>query len=509
MTGTESMPPAARMRPFENRRESWLLLLAVFAVSRMLYFAAGVRFDSSPLGKFFQIFDPELLRTRLAETLFYSHTQPPGFNLLIGLVLKAFPANYDAALHGVYLLCGAVIAICVFELMLILGVRRWIALAVTSLFVVSPGMVLFENLLIYEIPLLALLCAAALCFYHAVRRPSGAVLGLFFTLLLALVSIRSLFHLGYLVLAAAVLAVLLPLKRRTVMAAAAVPFALAFGIYFKNWMLHGSFNSSTWLGFNIYTITTHQLNDEEKDRLIAAGNLSPVERIETLSHLTAYKDFVSMPPPRGVPVLDQTADSTGRPNFNHPAYFQLQSLYLQDGKWLLRNYPKAYARSVVKAWFSYFLPASDFPFFTKNRPLIRTWDRWFNLAVFGQFREASDRKELRRMEAAGSSPASIALFTGLFLLFGLPALVLFGAWALWKRAVSGPAVALLGFLLFHIVMITVLVNFLSSFENNRYRLPIDGFFVVLAAMAAERVWAGISVRTKPEPLRARAHAGGV
>jgi uncharacterized membrane protein len=48
--------------------------------------------------------------------------------------------------------------------------------------------------------------------------------------------------------------------------------------------------------------------------------------------------------------------------------------------------------------------------------------------------------------------------------------------------------ALLAFMLFHIAFITLLVNLLSCFENNRYRLPIDGFYVVLLAFCADRIW---------------------
>ena len=46
---------------------------------------------------------------------------------------------------------------------------------------------------------------------------------------------------------------------------------------------------------------------------------------------------------------------------------------------------------------------------------------------------------------------------------------------------------LLGFMLFNIAYITMVVNFLSTFENNRYRFPVDGFFLVLAVLALDRI----------------------
>lgn len=464
-------------------------MLTVFAVSRILYYAAGVRFDARPLGTFFQIFDPVLLEHRLAETLWYAHTQPPGFNLMLGVLLKLSPDHFAFLAHLVYIGLGIAIMLAAFELMRAMQVSPGIAAAAAALFIVSPGMVLFENLLIYEYPILALMCIAALCWHRLFEHPAATVAFGVFSLLLALVAFRSVFHLFYMALAVAVVVYAFPRLRAKMLAAAALPLLLAFGLYAKNWVLYRQFTGSTWMGFNIYTITTHQLTPEEMDRFIAKGKISPVERIETLGPIADYAGYIHTEPPRGIPVLDQELDSTGRPNFNNPAYFQLHRLYLVDGKYVLLHYPKAYVRSLMKAWFAYFLPTSDFPFFGQNRAAIRPFDRWFNAIVFGQFKQADNRKELRAMESRGSSVATLALYTGTFLIIGLPLLFAYGCRRLWHglRHASwrNARNALLAFMLFHIVMITAVVNLLSSFENNRYRLPIDGFFLVLAAMAVD------------------------
>ena len=47
--------------------------------------------------------------------------------------------------------------------------------------------------------------------------------------------------------------------------------------------------------------------------------------------------------------------------------------------------------------------------------------------------------------------------------------------------------ALLLFVLFNILYLTLVSNLLSSFETNRYRFPIDGFFLILFGMAVETV----------------------
>jgi len=79
-----------------NSRSAYTLLLALFVVSRIVYYLLGVRFDARPILNFFQFIDPELLKHRLLESLYYLHVQPPGFNLYTGIVLKLFPDAYPA-----------------------------------------------------------------------------------------------------------------------------------------------------------------------------------------------------------------------------------------------------------------------------------------------------------------------------------------------------------------------------------------------------------------------------
>ena len=59
------------------------LMAAVFVVSRIAYFLAGVRFDITFFEWGWQCLDPELLTNRLLESCYYLHSQPPLFNLFI------------------------------------------------------------------------------------------------------------------------------------------------------------------------------------------------------------------------------------------------------------------------------------------------------------------------------------------------------------------------------------------------------------------------------------------
>src|SRR6266571_3865653 len=154
-----------------GRRALPLLALGVaFVVSRIGIYWAGVRFDASPLPEFYQYIDPLLLKHRLLESLFYLHSQPPLYNLGLGVLLKLFPGHFSAAAHAVYLVLGLVLGLASYSLLVRLGLPDWGAAALAVLVAVSPATLLYENWLFYEYPVAALLVLSAVVFDCFLRR---------------------------------------------------------------------------------------------------------------------------------------------------------------------------------------------------------------------------------------------------------------------------------------------------------------------------------------------------
>ncbi len=483
-----------------RERTLYALLAMIFAVSRLGYYLLGVRFDARPVLHYYQFADPELLKHRLFESLFYLHVQPPGWNLYTGAVLKFFPTSYPEVFHLIYLLLGLGICWSVYHLMRILGVSRWLAFALSAWFIVSPGVVLFENYMLYEVLVSFLLLAAAVALVHFARDAGSLWAMLFFAALFGLVFVRNFFHLAYFIAIMAALAYLFPARRRTVFLCAALPLLAILGLYAKNWVLFGSFSGSTWMGMNMDVITAHQLSGAEAREFVRRGVISPASLLDLGSPIALYGPYIQMPARTGIPVLDDCVTSTGATNFNCTAFFQVQRIYTRDGLALLRNYPVVYLRSLEAAWFSYFLPSGDFPFFDLNRPKLHALDRFWNIVFFGQFKEANDRKELRQLAARGEGP-SLVLYTGVFLMIGLPALWLWSIYYLVTgvraKTLDPPAAILIGFLLLNITYVTAIANFLSSFENNRYRFPLDAFYAILLGLALERLRHLVKIKVLP------------
>jgi len=121
--GSAARRDAHRGRAEEARwRRAAGLVTGLFALSHIAYNAAGVRFDSAGIGYFWQYLDPELLRHRLAESLLYLHSQPPLFNLFLGLALKACHGSPGVAFHVIYALLGIAISLSLLWLFRKLGV---------------------------------------------------------------------------------------------------------------------------------------------------------------------------------------------------------------------------------------------------------------------------------------------------------------------------------------------------------------------------------------------------
>ena len=309
-----------------------LFVLAAFVVSRILYWRAGLRFDASPVDNYWQYIDPVLMKTRLLESLFYLHMQPPGFNLAIGLVVKLFPVSYGTVLQIIYLILGAAIALCLLHLMTLFHVCAQLAALLTALFIVNPGCVLYENFAIYEYPIAFLLLAAAIALFRLCQSPNVLRSLSFFGILFGLAMIRNIFHILFILLIAAALGFHLPKARRIVLAGAVPVLVLMLALQTKNWVLFRSFTTSTWAGMATGVVTTFQLTPEETSRLIRQGVISPIAAFQPFSALPLYAPFLRPVPPSGIPVLDQTETSTGHPNYNNPAYLQAHEMYFDNAE---------------------------------------------------------------------------------------------------------------------------------------------------------------------------------
>ncbi len=474
-------------------------LAGVFAVSHAFYYFLGIRFDGTPLSWYWQYLDPELLRNKLWESVFYLHSQPPLFNLFLGIVLKVSRGDGRAIFQAVFLAAGLALYLSLFWLQLRLGVSRGAAFALSTLFLISPSFILYEHLLFYTFPLAALIALSALLFYEILARRRTWAVAAFFLSLFLICGVRHTFHIAYYVLAAAFLAAACAGARRKVLLVAAAPFLVLFSFYAKNFVLFGQFSASSWTGMNFWQMTGSNLKLEEKERLLAEGRPSESALVPPFSAVDEYPagcaDVSRFP---DVEALTQVCKSTGPVNYNHLAFVAASREYLNDALYVMKRFPGTYFRGLLRSWFIYFKSSSG------HVSGARFLDETGNLSRISFMNDAYDYLFFGKVFIGPLSRgiSSIFLFKEgeenvyLLLWLGLPLLLFYGFSLALRR--SGPGARGFGrserltvlYICLTILYVALVSNMFSWAENNRMRFPTDPLYVALLGLFIQRVFLG-------------------
>ncbi|MDP9326302.1 MAG: hypothetical protein M3O87_07175, partial [Candidatus Dormibacteraeota bacterium] len=377
------MPHRAEAPEGRRWRDLGVLVGAVLA-SRLLYLAVGVHFDVSPLSFFLQYADPALLKSDLPRTLVHFHVDPPLMNAVIGVALQAFGNQYGTALHVVFLAAGVAFSLALYTLMRQLGVGSRTSLIVSLAFAISPATVMFENLLYGDYLVAAALVVAAVALHRFASSGKGIPGIVAFSLLAGIVFSRSLFHLAWLLLIAAVVAWLLPRRRKHVLAVSLLPILACVALYGKNLLMFDSFGAATCLGLNLSRVTTAQLPAADRSELIRSGHISVLADEDFYRLPSNRPDLFAAVPRSGIPVRDDLVKSTGSFNYNVDAYLPICWQYQADAVYVAVHRPSAVFHSVRESLLIFFLPGSDY-FVGLGKPSPMTpVARVFDAIAYGQ-----------------------------------------------------------------------------------------------------------------------------
>lgn len=456
----------------------------MFMVAQMLYVAVGVRFDAFSLVWAWHYLDPELLRTRLLESIWYLHSQPPLFNLFLGTVLKLAPGSAGLAFQIVYLGLGLSLYLAVFGLLRSLAVSRSLALLVSSLFMISPSFVLYEHWLYYTFPIATLLTASAWLLQRFLTTGQSRYAWALYTTLALICGMRSLFHLGYYLIVGASLPALLPHYRRKLWLAILIPGLCLSLVYVKNFVLFGEFSASSWFGMSLWKISGRQLPRAQLEQWVNEGKLSPVSLIEVYSEPETYPaQYRSANPYPEIPALSEMDKSTGKKNLNHFSIIAVAGQYQRDAVYVLRHAPQGFLIGVAGASFGYFKTSSDLEFIEQNKQKIAHMDTLYNYLFYGKI--PYNILESGLVPIASDKPQ----FFFLFLLLGLPLL-----WINGLRLAARGSVRLrfdrgqrlvIGYLCCNIFYVALISSLFEIGENNRIRFSTDPLSIVLLGVSLQ------------------------
>jgi len=441
-------------------------LAAVFVLSRLLYARAGIQFEAGTITSSWHFIDIHLLETDLWRSIFYLHTQPPLLNLLTGLGLQLFPANYPVVFHACFLLIGLAFALSIYSLGNRLGFPKMLSLLLAAWFCVSPATIIYENILSYAYPLPALLTLAAVFLTHFLetKRPLD---GLLFSLLLAAMALTwSLFHLAWLLgCFAIVLFALKGARRQAIWLLPALLLVTAW--YAKNALLYDTFSASTWGGLNLFKIVTYDIPGETRKAWVKEGKVSELALVPPFRSPEVYLKYFPDTPLTGIPLLDEHYTSTDYRNQHHRVYVPAGERYWNDSLRMIALAPQAYLRSVSRSAYIYLHSASDYKQIMDIRQPIGRLDTLWNRLFYGQWQKDEPLAE----RAQRFSPGHVAWFLTIGFLLAVAGL----SAHLWKaRArLTEPRPALLLFLLWNLLFVSAISIMMDIGENNRFRFVVD------------------------------------
>ena len=409
-------------------------VITVFILSRLIYYCVGIRFDATPLAHFWQYIDINLLSNNLLQSLYYLHSQPPLFNLFLGLALKFFANHLELVFTVAYLLLGLLFTGSLYLLMHKLGVPDKLNILLAALYIISPAVVLYENILFYTYPIVALLCVSALClnnFLLTKRLKDGLI---FFACSSLIPLTISMFHLLWFALILILVFVCDRCNWKRIALACCIPLALVFFLYLKNLHVFGIFTSSSWFGMNFARMTIVHLPEQENKALVRRGEISVLSLIPPFSDLEKYQLYFRGVKKTNIEVLDQEIKTGGGTNFNNVAFIDISREYLKNSVHILFIQPKSYIKSLMISYWHYFRPSTYWRFLENNRNKILALDRFYNLFFCGQFL----RNNLEYDENNAINNKHGFLNMGLFLLIGYPLLALYGFRLICKACSSKP-----------------------------------------------------------------------
>ncbi len=303
-----------------------VILTLIFVLSRVILKLVDLSYDTTSLIWAWQLLDPLWLYNLNSWTIFkYLHMQPPLFNLFTSLSLKLF-SDPTIFWELSFMLMGLLTTILLYLIGLHLSLNRKILLILIIFgFILNPSSFLYENWYFYTYPSMFFFTLFA---YLCIKRK--LVLSLF--VLTALIWLISIFQpIIFIIL---LIVVIIKRGMRYSIIAFSLPFLLSIVPHLKNFMIFGTFSSSSWYGMNV----AKGIFWSEK---VIPLKYKPSKMFleKPFSKVDVYEKYIKWKP-YGVVITDEKMEPyTSRVNYNHSIYVEVSKRFFKESLRIFFNEP--------------------------------------------------------------------------------------------------------------------------------------------------------------------------
>lgn len=329
--------PGVRAAVALVERRGAAVTTSLFAVAYTALCATGQAFSTAYLQYGWQIVPWSVLRDDPLGSVWYLHTQPPLWNLVLGGAAKLSPLSDALTLRGLMVVLALATTWLLFDVLRAFGLRAVTALVLTLAMLLNPEVLQWVFGPTYELAITFLLVLTVRTAQRCLEHRRGRDLVWCSLSITALVLTRSLYHPLLIVLVVGALAIGMrrQLTWKPLVAACAIPLLLVGGWMVKNEVLFGRATLSSWLGMNLQRSTLPILPADELHAMHDAGELSDIAILGHFGNYDLYKS--SMPP--CTPTHDHPAvtmpghldhEGTLIPNFNYECFLPIYDKSMSD-----------------------------------------------------------------------------------------------------------------------------------------------------------------------------------
>ncbi len=465
------------------------LVLASVVVATLTLIAVDRVTTQAELQLTWQLIDLRDLTSDPLGSVWYLHTQPPVYNVVVGVV-GWLGAPLPGTVFAIFVACLLGTGLLLHGLLVRWGVGPIVAGAITAFALLNPSLLTTMTIGSYEVPVALMAVASLVAIQRYLDDPGPGWLLATSALLTLCAMTRSLFNPIWLAVVLVVVLLARPVSWRRVGGALAIPLVLVGGWMVKNDILFGTPTMSSWLGFNMQRGIVAPMDRDLVAADVRDGRVSDLARQYPWLDLHYYDEWTDgcepvhanlavrremKQPFRGFPV----------PNYNNECYLPAYAQAQHDAITLARRHPGRYMHDRLAAL------AMSYRFAKVGSPDENTWLDNVYEPLLGKRRVEIDISDWNiSLLTANRDPIPIdisltlAALTGFVLIRGgIVSLVRLGRRG-WRRRHEWPAQEVVWLVVAWTTAVVILGGDLIEFgENGRFRSTLDPLLVALPLAA--------------------------